>query len=210
MQVETVVVGTFGVNCYVIWHSRGREAFVVDPGADSEATMGVLSENALKPAMYLLTHGHVDHVGALADMLQKHPAPVAMHSADAAWAFGPENQIQPFYPQPRAPETIAHLLNDGDALGAGNLECMVVATPGHTPGSVCFYFKNHGVLLSGDTLFAGTVGRTDLPGGSEAVLRRSLARLAGLPENTRVMPGHGDATTIGHERAHNPFMAGSF
>ncbi len=210
MQVDTVVVGMFEVNCYIVWAHGGKEALVIDPGADAGAICGMLSEHALKPAMYLLTHGHVDHVGGLAEMLETHPAPVAMHAADAAWAFGPDNQILPFYPAPRAPEKIAHLLKGGDVLAAGELKCNVIATPGHTPGGVCFYFEEQMVVFTGDTLFEGSVGRTDLPGGDGAVLRRSITRLAELPESARVMPGHGAPTSIGQERAQNPFMTSAF
>jgi glyoxylase-like metal-dependent hydrolase (beta-lactamase superfamily II) len=208
MKLETIVVGAFGVNCYVVWQPPGRAALVVDPGADPDRIEETLRSQGLEVAAYLVTHGHVDHVSALAALCQARPAPVEMHPADAAWAFGPDNQVPPFYPPPRSPGPIAWPAEEGMEYGPADLRHRVLATPGHSVGSVCFFLEAHGLLFTGDTLFEGTVGRTDLPGGDEAILRRSLVRLAALPAATRVFPGHGEATTLARERAHNPFLAG--
>ena len=155
---------------------------------------------------YLITHGHMDHVSALAPLCAALPAPVAMHPRDAAWAFTADNQMPPFYPVPAQPPAIERPLADGQTWVDGALRYEVLATPGHTPGGVCFYFPADKVVFTGDTLFANSVGRTDLPGSSERALTTSLRKLLQLPDDTVVYPGHGPHTTIGAERAANPFL----
>ena len=206
MKIETITVGMFGVNCYLIWQSSDSMALVVDPGADPELIETSLQKNGLDVAAYLITHGHVDHLSALAELVDARPAPVVMNQVDAAWAFGPDNQIAPFYPQPRSPGPIACTVQDGSILTHAGLRYSVIATPGHTPGGVCYYFEDAGLLFTGDTLFEGTVGRTDLAGGDEKVLRRSIARLQRLPGTTKILPGHGESSTLAMEFENNPFL----
>lgn len=205
MNIETIPVGPYEVNCYVLWQA-GPEALVVDPGAEADRIESVLSRNGLKVAAYLLTHGHADHLCALATLHRIRPAPFAMHPEDAEWAFLPRNQIPPHYPAPERPQGIFRELSHSQACTDAGLEYRVLATPGHTPGGVCFYFPAERVLISGDTLFAGSVGRTDRPGGAARVLQRSLRTLTMLPDDTRVYPGHGPETTIGAEKKYNIFM----
>ncbi len=207
MHVETLSVGAFEVNCYIVWDNPGA-VIVIDPGADAERIIELLSGHQLSVAAYLLTHGHADHVSALADVCRKFPAPVAMHADDARWAFTAISQIPPFYPVTQSPPAIERLVEDGTEWSDGGLRYRVIATPGHTPGGVSFHFPDAGALFAGDTLFQGSVGRTDLPGGSARLLTASVMRLAQLPDTTMVYPGHGPHTTIGREKKTNFFLRG--
>lgn len=205
MHVETVVVGEFQVNCYIAWADPKR-AFVVDPGADAGLIREVLSAHGLSVEGYVLTHGHMDHISALADLCGTGAANVFLHPADEKWAFTGVNDWPPFYAVPVRPG--AKILTSGDAAGReiGGLRWQVLETPGHTPGSVCYYLPEEKMLFSGDTLFAGSVGRTDFPGGDGRALQGSLRRLAALPDDVAVYAGHGPETTIGHEKRTNYFM----
>lgn len=207
MSIKNVVVGEFQVNCFIIW-GEAREAIVIDPGDNADAILQLLEDEELTPAAYLLTHGHMDHISALAKLYAAKPAAVAIHDADLAWAFSEVNQMPPFYAVPEAPPEIARKLADGQEWNDGGLAYRIIATPGHTPGGVCFHFYEDNALFTGDTLFAGSVGRTDLPGGSSRILKESLAKLAKLDDGLRVYPGHGPSSSIGHENQTNFFMKG--
>ena len=206
MNIETLEVGPIGTSCYVVW-GKTAEALVIDPGADAEAILNTIRSKKLSIAAYLLTHGHMDHVSALADMYDKAPAPIAIHSDDLAWAFGDMNTMWPIYPTaPRSPAKVERILKGGEEFTDAGLRYRVINTPGHTPGGVCFHFFEEGVLFSGDTLFAGSVGRTDLPGGDSRVLARSLATLTKLPDTTTIYPGHGPTALLGDEKRTNYFL----
>lgn len=202
-----IVTGPLAENCYLLW--EGASAWIIDPGADDDAILAELSARDLTPCAIVLTHGHFDHVGAL-DALVKHfpDIPVVLHDADAAWAFThPFNQYPPFYLHQKRPAT---LLAPGESLMIGGMTARVLHTPGHTPGSCCFVVERPGeapLCFTGDTLFKGSVGRTDLPGGSFLELNRSLARLVQtLPPETTVLSGHGDASTMAIELRTNPYL----
>ena len=205
LTVYTVLVGAYEVNCYLVADDQAR-ALVIDPGADEAEVAAELHKQGLTVAGYLLTHGHMDHLCALNPLHKRFPAPVGLAADDAGWAFTPLNQLPP-YPRPIRP---AGEILDVAAMPvwtAGGPVCRIIPTPGHTPGGVCYYFEQDGLLFSGDTLFAGSVGRTDLPGGNERQLGLSLRQLVKLPPATRVFPGHGPATTIARELRSNPFIA---
>ncbi len=203
-----LVVGPFEVNCWLVTGAQGQ-VLIIDPGGDADLIQAHLRERHLTPAAYLLTHGHADHLGALEALLADHPAEVWMHEADAAWAFTRANALLPYYPPLHGPP--AKLRRLAPPLGRHTLAGVtfdILATPGHTPGGICFYFPEDGRLFTGDTLFAGTVGRTDLPGGDEAILRNSLRTLAALPPETRIHPGHGESSRLSDEIRSNPFFRG--
>ncbi|MDD5706776.1 MAG: MBL fold metallo-hydrolase [Kiritimatiellae bacterium] len=207
MEYKVVVVGAFGVNCAVLW-DRQRAATVVDPGEDAERILGVLRSSGLTLRQIVLTHGHIDHISALDVLLAVQPVPVKMHAADAAWAFTDVNVFPPYNNVPARPAALEEI-DEGSLLAAGDTSFRVLHTPGHSPGSICLYCESEALLISGDTLFAGTVGRTDLPGGNGSKLARSLKRLAVLPDAVTILPGHGPATTIGDEIVANPFLRGA-
>jgi glyoxylase-like metal-dependent hydrolase (beta-lactamase superfamily II) len=205
MKIETIVVGPYEVNCYVA-SADSNEAVIIDPGADADDILNYLRTNRLKPLAYLLTHGHADHIGALNKLLTAHPAPALMHAEDQRWAFTERNQIPPFYPAQYPPPATLQGITDGEELLLAGIKFKVIATPGHTPGGVCFFVPDAQALFCGDTLFQGTVGRTDLPGGDGRILAQSLKKLAALPPETHVFPGHGPETTIGEERHTNIYF----
>jgi hydroxyacylglutathione hydrolase len=206
MNIETLIVGAFEVSCYVVW-SNSKDAIIIDPGADADAIRHFLAEKKLRVAAYLLTHGHVDHISALADMFDSSPAPIALHAADLKWAFEEVNEMPPFYGVPRRPAEIARTPDDGMEYSDAGLTYKVISTPGHSPGSVCYYFESEDVLFTGDTLFAGSVGRTDLPGGNTRALSASLRKLADrFPDKTVIYPGHGPSSNLGSEKQTNYFM----
>jgi len=204
MDYQIIPVGPFEVNCVVLWDDRKR-ATVVDPGADAEALRNALSARDLRLEQIVLTHGHIDHISALDGLLQTGGTPVYLHEEDAAWAFSDLNRIPPYDRVPARPSGLVGLEEDR-VLSIAGVPARVLHTPGHSPGAVCLYLESEGLLLCGDTLFAGSVGRTDLPGGNGAKLARSLKRLAQLPPETRVIAGHGPATSIAAELRHNPFL----
>ena len=205
MDVETLTVGAFGSNCFIIQNERS-EALVVDPGDEAERIIGYIGSRRLQVAAYLITHGHIDHVTGLAAVAKAFPAPIAMHPVDMAWAFSSNNQMLPYYDVPERPAVIERELAEGQEWTDIGYTYTILELPGHSPGHVGFYFEQAGVLFSGDVLFQGSVGRTDLPGGDGRVLTQTLKRLAKLPDETRVYCGHGDCTTIGDEKRHNPYI----
>jgi hydroxyacylglutathione hydrolase len=205
MQVIPIVVGAFQVNCYLAV-SDGGQALVIDPGEDAGQIAVALRERKLTVAAYLITHGHMDHIGGLAELTRQFPAPVAIHPADGTWAFSPANAMPPYYDAPERPANIDRHLADGQQYEDGGLRYEIITTPGHSPGCVCFHFPAEKTLFTGDTLFSGSVGRTDLEGSDETLMESSLRRLAQLPGDTLVYPGHGPRTTIGREKRDNPFL----
>lgn len=198
MERQTIQVGTFEVNCSVL--SKDGRAWIVDPGVDADRIAALLEKNGLKPELILLTHAHFDHVGGIPALQKRFPGlPVYVHPLDAPILAHPLNAFPPDYPSISRP---------ADIRDCRTLPGMtVLETPGHTPGGCCFHFPEDKLLLSGDTLFAGSVGRTDFPGGDMATLMKSLDKLAALPDETLVIPGHGPTTTIGREKRGNPYFA---
>jgi len=205
LNVENIVVGMFEVNCWVVW-SGERKALVIDPGDDAPVILRALEKNDLQVSAYVLTHGHMDHVSAVAELHARRPAPIALHAADAQWAFTESNQMPPYYPAPDMPGEVERTLSEGQVWEDGGLRYTVIETPGHTPGSVCLYFEEEGALFSGDTLFAGSIGRTDFTGGDPRAMTQSLRRLKDLPDSTVVYAGHGPQTTIAQEKKKNFFL----
>ena len=200
MERLTIQVGGFEANCSIL--SENGKAWIVDPGQEADRIIDLLAKKGLEPAGVLLTHGHFDHIGAIPGLLEKFPElPIYIHEKDAPMFGHPLNQLPPEYPSFAKPRNLTTLDKLEDLKG---LE--IVETPGHTPGGVCYYFPKDKLLLSGDTLFAGSVGRTDFPGGDMATLMDSLQKLAALPGDTLVIPGHGMHTRIALEKSGNPFL----
>lgn len=205
MHYEVIPVGAYEANCCLLWDDPGQ-AWVVDPGADGAAILAVMKRLGLTAGVMVLTHGHFDHISALGEILNVYPVPVHLHADDAAFAFSPMNVMPPYYPMTARPAQLTTDKQDGDSITCGGLTATVISTPGHTPGGWCLYFETDGILVAGDTLFAGSVGRTDFPGGDWQEMNASLQRLKALPDDTRVLCGHGPLTTIGAEKRNNPYL----
>ncbi|MDO9543121.1 MAG: MBL fold metallo-hydrolase [Kiritimatiellia bacterium] len=205
LNITKIEVGAFGTNCYIV-RTEALDALIIDPGADAKAISKIVSHCRLTVRAYLITHGHMDHISALAPLWEQMRAPIAMHGLDVSWAFGPANQMPPYFSAPRRPENIERILKGGEKWAEEGFCCEVIATPGHSPGGVCFYFPDDNILFSGDTLFQDSVGRTDLPGSDADQLAQSLQIIAALPPQTKVYPGHGPETTIAREIGSNPFL----
>ena len=210
-----IPVGLLQCNCAIIGDPHTLEAIVVDPGDEVERILGLLGRYKLTVKAIVSTHAHIDHVGGLAKLQRFTGAPVLMHREDLPLYQAMDVQAAFLGVAPPQLTEVDHLLKDGDSLRWGLFEAKVMHTPGHSPGSVCLYLPNVGVnltlpnpkLFAGDTLFAGSIGRTDLWGGSMEQIMDSLrGKLMELPEHTVVHPGHGLATTIGEERQSNPFL----
>ncbi len=205
MEYEIVIVGALETNCILAYCPETRECAIVDPGADPELIVSAIAEKDLKPIVILNTHGHIDHTGANRDMKDKYRVPLRIHAADAPMLTKVQNVELGLLLGAKESPAADGFLKEGEAVIVGRHSFEVIHTPGHTPGSVSL--RGGGLLLSGDTLFCGGVGRTDLPGGSARDLEDSLKRkLLNLDDDLHVLPGHGPTTTIGQERSSNPFL----
>jgi len=211
MRIFPLTVGPLQACCYILAADPGQDAAVIDPGGDAELIVSQVRYRKLVPRLILVTHGHIDHVQATAALKAAFPdAQLCIGEADADMLADAGAALANLIGLPFEPCPPDRLLADGDTLPLGSETLQVIHTPGHTPGGVCFLVRREGepgVLFSGDTLFAGGIGRTDFPGGSYVGLLDSIQqRLFALPDDTVVYPGHGDPTTIGEERRTNPFL----
>jgi hydroxyacylglutathione hydrolase len=200
-------VGPLHCNCSIIGDETTHEAMVIDPGDDIDDIVAILREIRLQVKQIVITHAHIDHVGGAMKLRAQTGAPILLNQSD--YALLKILDVQASWLGMAAPGavTIEASIGDGESLHTGNLKANVMHTPGHTEGSVCLYFPAEKLLIAGDTLFARSIGRTDLPGGSYEKIMRSLHdRVMTLPDETRVIPGHGQQTTIGEEREENPFL----
>ena len=208
MIVKKLVVGPFASNCYIAGSEFNKEGMIIDPGADAEEILKKVKDLGLSIKLIILTHGHIDHIGALKEIKETTGAEVAVHT-DEAKSFQGESLSNIFglsYPSPPPPN---QLLKDGDSIDIGDLHFLVLHTPGHSPGGICL--MGEGVVFTGDTLFNFGIGRFDMPGGNGSQLMNSIhTKLMILPDETVVYPGHGPGTTIGAERRGNPFLHGEF
>ena len=203
MNLQALTVGPLQENCYLL--SDAGQAVLVDPGDEAGRLLGALG--ALELRAVWLTHAHFDHVGALADVLDRFPVPVYLHPDDWELLENAAASAAYFGLTLRQPEVESLPLVHAQVLNVGGLEATCLHTPGHAPGHTAFHVPAAGFVLAGDALFQGSVGRTDLPGGSHEQLLGSIRReLLTLPDETVVYPGHGPATTVGVERRTNPFL----
>jgi len=207
LKIETIVNGPFQENCYLIWDDKSMEGAFIDPGDEAPRLIQTARFNKIEVKAIFNTHGHLDHAGAAAAIQEELKIPFALHPEDAFLLDHMPDQARMFGLPPMEIPKIDRELADGDTVKVGSFEGTVIHTPGHTPGGVCFHFED--VIFVGDTLFSGSIGRSDLPGGSHRQLIESIKkRLLPLDDEVKALSGHGPVTTIGAERAHNPFLTG--
>lgn len=205
MIIKKLALGMFASNCYIVGSESTQEGMIIDPGADAKKILKNVKDLGLTIKLIVLTHGHMDHTGALGEVKEATGAEVAIHANDAEALSGRSSGFWGFsHSTPPSPD---RLLTGGDSLDIGDLHFLVLHTPGHSQGSISIL--GHGVVFTGDTLFNYGIGRTDFPGCSHSQIMDSIyTKLMVLPDNTKVYPGHGPDTTIGAERRGNPFLRG--
>jgi len=205
MILETLVVGPLQVNCYLVGCESTRQAAVIDPGTDVPMILKALKKHGLTLKKIINTHGHFDHIGGNRELLEATGAELLIHADDQPLLQLASQHAANFGLQTEDSPAPTGNFSDGDIIAVGDLQLKVLHTPGHSPGGVSLLCEDH--LFSGDTLFAGSVGRTDLPGADHQALLNSIkTQLAGLPDSTIVHPGHGPNSQIGEEKRHNPFL----
>ena len=207
MEIKRLVLGLVRTNCYIVYTENTKKAVIIDPAADSRRIMEEISALDVTPEAILLTHGHFDHMLAAESLKNGYQIPVCVHKADAELLKDSELNCSQQFLHMSYTISADEELEDGQELRFLDGALTVISTPGHTEGSCCYYAKNDNILFSGDTLFQGSVGRTDLPTGRAAQLVHSVReKLFVLPEDTLVLSGHGDQTTIGEEKQYNPYV----
>ncbi len=201
MIIKTVVVGMMEANCYIAGDESTKEIFIIDPGGDYKKIKKIIDTDGLKPLAVINTHGHGDHIGADGNF----NLPVWIHRLDADFLQDPSKNLSGNFGFLLKTKAASRLLEDGDVLNIGRYGLEVIHTPGHTPGSICL--KGDGIIFTGDTLFCEGIGRTDFVYGSEEDIIWSIKeRIFAFSEDYAIYPGHGPASTIGHEKVNNPFI----
>jgi hydroxyacylglutathione hydrolase len=209
MQVDNLVLGAFETNCYVLRHDPGvSQCLVIDTGLEAGPLVDFLQTHELDPAALILTHGHADHIAGVVELRKNFPiVKVYIHRLDSDMLTGEQDNLSMLAGGVFRAEPADSLLQEGDVIEQADIKLEVLHTPGHTPGGICLYCRQQGIVFVGDTLFAGSVGRTDFPAGSMTQLIKSIKeKLFALPDETVVYPGHGPTTTIAREKAYNPFV----
>jgi glyoxylase-like metal-dependent hydrolase (beta-lactamase superfamily II) len=205
MRYKIIILGALETNCFLVYSEDTRECAIVDPGSEPEKIFPVIAEEELRPVAIVNTHGHVDHIGANRDMKDKFGVPLLIHPGDKDLLGKVQSLELSLLLGAKDSPPCDRPIGDGDTIAVGSGALRVLHTPGHTPGSVCLL--GDGFLISGDTLFFEGVGRTDLPGGNQRQLERSIReKIMTLPDDIVVLPGHGPLTTIGQERQNDAFL----
>lgn len=199
MKIKRIPAGVYAANCFILMDEDTKETAVIDPGGDSEDLIKAVNEMDAKVKYILLTHGHTDHTGAAVQLQEEYNVPIYISEKDYRMMENGE------YIYGDVIGKVDKFLNEGDTFKIGSIEIKCIHTPGHTPGGICFMVED--VVFTGDTLFAGSIGRTDLAGGDfDAIISNIKNKLMILPDNITVFPGHGPQSSIGRERVHNPFL----
>lgn len=206
MRMARMTVGALATNCYIVSDETTGRAFIVDPGGDAKRIMDKVEELHLKVEAILLTHGHFDHMMAVDQLREKFGCKVYLSKEEEELIKDPQQNVSAMFGRPIA-TSADEFVEDGQQLQIAGFQIEVLATPGHTKGGVCYYLKEQEIAFSGDTIFEGSVGRSDFPGGSASELIRSIKdKLCVLPDDTQLFPGHGDSTVVSYEKQYNPFL----
>lgn len=206
LKIGRIMLGVCQTNCYFVYEEGGQEVILFDPADKGAYLYDKLAEKGFQVAAILLTHGHFDHIWGVEELKERSGAKVYACEEEREVCENADINVSGNTGRPCTVKADVYV-KDGDEITAAGMTCKVIATPGHTKGSCCYYFEDDKILLSGDTLFQESVGRTDLPTGSMSALVRSVKeKLLILPEDVKVYPGHGEATSIGYEKKYNPFL----
>lgn len=209
MKLKTIVVGPFEVNCYLYWDEATSDGVIIDPGLDGDVIIHEVGKSGMAPRAILLTHGHGDHIAAVEPVKEHFQLPLYVGKGDEELMRNPSANVSELIGQPIVAPRPDHIVEDEQTIAIGSLQFSVIATPGHTPGGVCYLDEKANLIFTGDSLFWGSIGRTDLPGGSLNTLLDSIkGKLMKLPDSITCYPGHGPQTTIGAEKSQNPFLTG--
>lgn len=204
-KINVLVLGGLNTNCYLLYKDDTKEAVIIDPADEAEEIIRRITELSLIPKAVLLTHGHFDHILAVDSIRKHYKIQVYGHEAETDIIERGENNLSSLFRKDFTTQ-LDVLITDGQMIHAAGFPIKVIHTPGHTKGSVCYYLEEEKVLFSGDTIFAGSVGRTDFPSGSAGVLSRSVKNIfRQLTDDVEIYPGHGEQTSIGYEKIHNPY-----
>lgn len=204
-QVQQIVTGTIEENCYIIY--KGTDALIVDPGDETSKIKNEIEELGVRPIAIILTHTHFDHIGSLEDIRVDYDIPVYVSPEEQEWLGDPAKNLSSFNPFEIKANPAEYTFDPFETITIGPFTLTVVSTPGHSPGGVSFIFEEDGFIISGDALFRGSIGRTDLPGSEpEKIIPAIKKELFSLPEDTIVYPGHGNQTTIEYEKRTNPYF----
>jgi len=209
MKIDRLILGSFETNCYILRQSEAdKDCLIVDTGLEAGELIDFLKQHTLNPVAVVLTHGHIDHVTGVALLRQNFPEiKVYIHKLDAEMLTGAKDNLSALSGQTFSTEPADGFIEEPDKIEQAGIELEVLHTPGHTPGGISLYSKQDGLIFVGDTLFAGSVGRTDFPAASFAQLIKSIReKLFTLPDETLCLPGHGPSTSIAQEKEHNPFL----
>jgi len=202
INIDTLIVGPLEVNCYIVTDLDTKNAIIIDPGADADKIQMHVDHNKIVPQFIINTHSHYDHIGANADL----DLPIYIHEADADSLIDPQKNLSMFMNLNYSSLPAAHLLKDNERIPFAGTHLEIIHTPGHSPGSICIKIENY--LFSGDTLFRGSIGRTDLPGGDSRQIMVSIrSRILPLSDDLQIFPGHGPASEMEWERQHNFFLS---
>lgn len=209
MKLKTIIVGPFEVNCYLYWDEATSDGVIIDPGLDESVIIHEIDKSGMAPRAILLTHGHGDHIAAVEPVKEHFELPLYVGKGDEELLRNPSANVSELIGQPIVAPSPDHIVEDEQTIAIGSLRFSIIATPGHTPGGVCYLDEKANLVFTGDSLFWGSIGRTDLPGGSLNTLLDSIkSKLLKLPDNITCYPGHGPQTTIGAEKSQNPFLTG--
>jgi len=209
MKIDRLILGEYQTNCYVVRLSeQAKDCLIIDTGLDAGPLLEFLDEHKLNPIACVITHGHIDHIAGIEKLRARFPRVVVyIHKLDAEMLTDSMSNLSFISGQSFNADEADHIIDDGDVIEKAGIKLRVIHTPGHTPGGICLYAETEGLIFVGDTLFADSVGRADFPGGNMRQLIEGIkTKLLILPEETVVYPGHGNRTTIGREKANNPFL----